>query len=121
MISEESRLVVADNTGARTVQCIRILGHQRRYARVGEIIQVTVKEARPNGMVSKGDVCRAVIVRTKSPVRRQDGSYLSFDQNAAVIIDELDNPQGSRIFGPVVRELREKRFMKLISLAPEVL
>ncbi|AKJ64947.1 50S ribosomal protein L14 [Kiritimatiella glycovorans] len=121
MISEQSRLQVADNTGARSVQCIRILGHPRRYAKVGEIIRVTVKEAQPDGMLKKGALGLAVIVRTKSPVRRPDGSYLSFDHNAVVMIDENNNPRGTRIFGPIARELREQNFMKLVSLAPEVL
>lgn len=121
MINVESRLQVADNTGARVVQCIRILGTKRRFARVGEVIRVTVKEAQPDGTIKKGQTCKAVIVRTKSPIRRADGSTLSFDTNAAVIIDDNDNPRGTRIFGPVARELRENNFMKLVSLAPEVL
>lgn len=121
MIQVQSRLNVADNTGARSVQCIRVLKTKRSFARVGEIIKVTVKEAQPNGVVKKGDVCEAVVVRTKAPIRRKDGSVLRFDHNAAVIIDAANNPRGTRIFGPVARELREGSFMKVISLAPEVL
>ena len=101
--------------------CIRILGTKRKFARVGEVIRVTVKEAQPNGVVKKGDVVKAVIVRTKSAIRRDDGSFLRFDSNAAVIVDEKGNPVGTRIFGPVARELREADFMKVVSLAPEVL
>jgi large subunit ribosomal protein L14 len=122
MIQAESRLKVADNSGARQVLCIKVLGgSKRRYARVGDIIVVTVKEAVPNGAVKKGDVVRAVVVRTKKEVRRPDGSYIKFDDNAAVIIDAQGNPRGTRIFGPVARELRDKRYMKIVSLAPEVL
>jgi len=121
MICQESSLLVADNTGARRVKCIRVLGQGKRFGRVGDIIRVTVKEAQPAGIVKKGEVHRAVIVRTKSGVRRQDGSLLRFDHNAVVIIDDQQNPRGTRIFGPVARELREKNFMKLVSLAPEVL
>ncbi len=121
MILEQTRLKVADNSGARSVMCIRILGTKRKFARVGEVIRVTVKEAQPNGTVKKGELCRAVIVRTKSSIRRQDGSYLRFDSNAAVIIDEKGNPVGTRIFGPVARELRDADYMKVVSLAPEVL
>ncbi len=121
MIAQETRLEVADNTGARTVLCIRILGHRRRYARIGDVIRVAIKEAQPNGMVKKGDVQKAVIVRTKAPIRREDGSCLRFDNNAVVLIDDNQNPRGTRIFGPVARELREKNFMKVISLAPEVI
>jgi len=121
MISTETRLNVADNSGARSVQCIRVLGTKRRFARVGEMIKVTVKEAQPVGVVKKGEVCEAVVVRTKAPIRRGDGSVLRFDSNAAVIIDASKNPRGTRIFGPVARELREKNFMKVVSLAPEVL
>lgn len=121
MISEESSLVVADNTGARRAKCFRILGHPRRYARVGDVIKVAVKEAQPAGLVRKGQVCTAVIVRTVHPVARPDGSYLRFDNNAVVLIDASGNPLGSRIFGPVARELRDKNYMKIVSLAPEVL
>lgn len=122
MIQAESRLKVADNSGARQVLCIKVLGgSKRRYARVGDIIVVTVKEAIPNGAVKKGEVVRAVVVRCKKEVRRPDGSYIKFDDNAAVIIDNQGNPRGTRIFGPVARELRDKRYMKIVSLAPEVL
>jgi large subunit ribosomal protein L14 len=122
MIQAETRLKVADNSGARQVLCIKVLGgSKRRYARVGDVIVVTVKEAIPNGAVKKGDVVRAVVVRCKKEVRRSDGSYIKFDDNAAVIIDNAGNPRGTRIFGPVARELRDKRYMKIVSLAPEVL
>lgn len=122
MIQSESRMRVADNTGAREVLCIKVLGGSRkRYARVGDIIVATVKEAIPGGVVKKGEVVKAVIVRTEKEYRRPDGSYIAFDDNAAVIIDRTNNPRGTRIFGPVARELREKNFMKIISLAPEVL
>lgn len=121
MICEETDLVVADNSGAKRVRCFRVLGQRKRYAHVGDIIRVSVKEAQPNGMVKKGDVCLALIVRTKHPTRREDGSHVRFDNNACVIIDANKNPIGSRIFGPVARELRDKNFMKVISLAPEVL
>ncbi len=121
MIQVQSRLKVADNTGARSLQCIRVMKTKRDFARVGEMIKVTVKEAQPNGMVKKGDVCEAVIVRTAAPIRRKDGSILRFDSNAAVIVDANRNPRGTRIFGPVARELRDGNFMKLVSLAPEVL
>ncbi|ACL68888.1 50S ribosomal protein L14 [Halothermothrix orenii] len=122
MIQAESRLRVADNTGARELLCIRVLGGSRkRYAGVGDIIVATVKEAIPDGMVKKGEVVKAVVVRTKKETRRPDGSYIKFDENAAVLIDKANNPRGTRIFGPVARELREKNFMKIISLAPEVL
>jgi large subunit ribosomal protein L14 len=122
MIQSESRLKVADNSGARQVLCIRVLGGtRRRYARLGDVFIATVKEAIPNGNVKKGDVVRAVVVRTKKEIRRQDGSYIKFDDNAAVIIDNQGNPRGTRIFGPVARELRDKRYMKIVSLAPEVL
>lgn len=121
MICQESSLEVADNTGARRVVCIRILGHPRRYAHVGDLIKVTVKEAQPTGMVKKGTVHKAVIVRTRNNIRREDGSVLKFDTNAVVIVDDQNNPRGTRIFGPVARELRDKNFMKVISLAPEVL
>ena len=122
MIQQESRLRVADNTGAREILCIRIRGgSSRRYARVGDTIVATVKHATPNGSVKKGEVVTAVVVRTKKAFAREDGTYIAFDENAAVIIDAGQNPRGTRIFGPVGRELREKRFMKIVSLAPEVL
>ena len=122
MIQEETVLTVADNTGARKVKCFRILGGtKRRYASVGDIVVVSVKQAIPNSPVKKGSVQRAVIVRTKKPVRRQDGTYIRFDDNAAVILDERYEPKGTRIFGPVARELREREYMKIVSLAPEVL
>jgi large subunit ribosomal protein L14 len=122
MIQEYSRLIVADNTGAKKVTCIRVLGGtRRRYGRIGDIIVVTVKTAIPGGSVRKGEVSKAVIVRTKKETRRQDGSYIRFDENAAVLINEQNEPRGTRIFGPVARELREKQFMKIVSLAPEVL
>ena len=122
MIQAETRLKVADNSGARQVLCIKVLGgSKRRYARVGDVIVVTVKEAIPNGAVKKGDVVRAVVVRCKKEVRRSDGSYIKFDDNAAVIIDNQGNPRGTGIFGPVARELRDKRYMKIVSLAPEVI
>ena len=122
MIQQESRLKVADNTGAKEVLCIRVLGGSgRRYAGIGDIIVCTVKDAIPGGNVKKGDVVRAVVVRTVKSRRRPDGSYIRFDENAAVIIRDGGDPRGTRIFGPVGRELREKRFMKIISLAPEVL
>ncbi|MBN2164255.1 MAG: 50S ribosomal protein L14 [Pontiellaceae bacterium] len=121
MIQEQTRLKVADNSGARSVMCIRILGTKSRVARVGDVIRVAVKEAQPNGVVKKGDVLKAVVVRTKSTIRRADGSCLRFDSNAAVIIDDNKNPRGTRIFGPVAREIRDAGFMKVVSLAPEVL
>ena len=122
MIQQESRLRVADNTGARELLCIRVMGgSKRRYARVGDVIVCTVKDAIPGGNVKKGDVVKAVIVRTTKERRRPDGSYIKFDENAAVILRQDGEPRGTRIFGPVGRELREKRFMKIISLAPEVL
>lgn len=123
MIQHRSILKVADNTGAKKIMCIRVLGgYKKRYARVGDIITATVKEAQPYGMVKKGDIVYAVIVRTKKEVRRPDGSYLRFSDNAAVIIDKkTKEPKGTRIFGPVARELRDKGFNKIISLAPEVL
>lgn len=122
MIQQESRLKVADNSGARQLLCIRVLGGtRRRYARVGDVIIATVKEAIPNGTVKKGDVVKAVVVRTKQPSRRPDGSYIRFDENAGVVIDAAGNPRGTRIFGPVARELRDKKYMKIVSLAPEVL
>ena len=122
MIQQESRLKVADNTGAREILCIRVLGgSKRRYAQVGDVIIATVKSAAPGGVVKKGDVVRAVVVRTRKTYGRPDGSYIRFDENAAVIINEQGNPRGTRIFGPVARELREKDFMKIVSLAHEVL
>ena len=122
MIQQESRLNIADNSGAREILTIKVLGGtRRRYANIGDIIVATVKSATPGGTVKKGDVVKAVIVRTKSGLRRPDGSYIKFDDNAAVIIKEDKTPRGTRIFGPVARELREKDFMKIISLAPEVL
>ncbi len=122
MIQVESRLRVADNTGAREILCIRIRGgSQRRYATVGDVIVGTVKVATPGGSVKKGEVVRAVIVRTKKEFGRKDGTYIAFDENAAVLIDNQNNPRGTRIFGPVARELRDRNFMKIVSLAPEVL
>ncbi len=122
MIQEETNLVVADNSGAKKVRCIRVLGGSgRKYASVGDLIVVAVKAAIPNGTVKKGEVSRAVIVRTKKEVRRKDGSYIRFDENAAVLLNNQNEPKGTRIFGPVARELREKQFMKIVSLAPEVL
>ena len=122
MIQQESRLRIADNTGARTLPCIRVMGgSHRRYARVGDIIVGTVKSATPQGAVKKGEVVRAVVVRTKKPQGRDDGTSIAFDENAAVIIDAQRNPRGTRIFGPVARELRDRNFMKIVSLAPEVI
>ena len=122
MIQQESRLNVADNSGAREILTIKVLGGtRRRYAKIGDIIVATVKSATPGGTVKKGDVVKAVIVRTKSGLRRADGSYIKFDDNAAVIIKEDKTPRGTRIFGPVARELREKDYLKILSLAPEVL
>ena len=122
MIQQESRLKVADNTGARELLTIRVLGGStRRYARIGDVIVATVKDATPGGVVKKGDVVKAVVVRTVKETRRKDGSYIRFDENAAVVINEDGNPKGTRIFGPVARELRDKQFMKIVSLAPEVL
>lgn len=122
MIQQESRLKVADNTGAKEILCIRVLGgSKRRYAHVGDVIVATVKDATPGGVVKKGEVVRAVVVRTKKEIRRKDGSYIRFDQNAAVILKDDGTPRGTRIFGPVARELREKKYMKILSLAPEVL
>ena len=122
MIQQETRCKVADNTGAKEVLCIRVLGGSgRRYARVGDIIVGSVKDALPGGAVKKGEVVKAVVVRTAKEKRRPDGSYIKFDDNAVVLINEQRNPRGTRIFGPVARELRDKRFMKIISLAPEVL
>ena len=122
MIQQESRLKVADNTGAKEILCIRVLGgSSRRYAGIGDVIVATVKDAIPGGNVKRGEVVKAVVVRTVKERRRADGSYIRFDENAAVIIKPDNDPRGTRIFGPVGRELREKRFMKIISLAPEVL
>ncbi|HHU69489.1 MAG TPA: 50S ribosomal protein L14 [Thermoanaerobacterales bacterium] len=122
MIQVQTRLTVADNSGAKEIMCIGILGGSgRKYATVGDIIVASVKNAIPGGVVKKGDVIRAVVVRTKKGLRRSDGSHIRFDDNAAVIVDNAKNPKGTRIFGPVARELREKDFMKIISLAPEVL
>ncbi|MDO4424543.1 MAG: 50S ribosomal protein L14 [Planctomycetia bacterium] len=122
MIQQQSRLNVGDNTGAKQIMCIRVLGGSfRRYANIGDIIVASVKSATPGGQVKKGDVVKAVVVRSKKGLRRPDGSYIRFDENAAVIIKEDKTPRGTRIFGPVARELRDKDFMKIISLAPEVL
>lgn len=122
MIQVETMLTVADNTGARRLLCIRVLGGAlRRYASVGDVIICSVKEANPGGVVKKGDVVKAVVVRTKKEVRRPDGSYIKFDENAAVVIKDDQSPRGTRIFGPVARELRDRDFMKIVSLAPEVL
>ena len=122
MLQHMSRAMVADNTGAKEVMCIKVLGgSKRRYARVGDIMVVTVKEAAPRGVVQKKSVERAVVVRQTSPIRRKDGSILRFDENAVVIINEGGQPKGTRVFGPVARELRDKQFMKIVSLAPEVL
>ena len=122
MVQQQSRLKVADNTGAKEIMCIRCLGgSHRKYAEIGDIIIASVKSATPGGVVKKGEVVRAVVVRSKKGVRRADGSYLKFDENAAVIIREDGTPKGTRIFGPVARELREKEYMKILSLAPEVI
>lgn len=122
MIQQETRLKVDDNSGAREIQCIKVLGGSgRKFANIGDVIVASVKEATPGGVVKKGDVVRAVVVRTKSGVRRSDGSYIRFDENAAVIIRDDKSPRGTRIFGPVARELRDHQYMKIISLAPEVL
>jgi large subunit ribosomal protein L14 len=122
MIQQESRLVVADNTGAKELLCIRVLGgSKRRYGRIGDVIVASVKSAVPGASVKKGDVVRAVVVRTAKEMRRPDGTYIKFDDNAAVLVNEQMNPRGTRIFGPVGRELREKKFMKIVSLAPEVI
>ena len=122
MIQMQTYLKVADNTGAKELMCIRVLGGtRRRYASIGDVIVATVKDATPGGVVKKGDVVKAVVVRTVNSTRRKDGSYIRFDENAAVIIKDDKNPKGTRIFGPVARELREKQFMKIVSLAPEVL
>jgi len=121
MLQIRSSIDVADNTGAKVAWTIGVLGRNQRYAAVGDVIKVHIKEAAPDGTVKKGDVCNAVVVRTRQPIRRSDGSYLRFDGNAVVIINPEGEPKGTRIFGPVARELREKKFMKIISLAPEVI
>lgn len=122
MIQQESELEVADNSGAKVIKCFKVIGgSKRRYAGVGDIIVASVKEAAPNGSAKKGDVVKAVIVRTKKPINRNDGSKLKFDTNAAVIIDEKKNPRGTRIFGPIAREVRDNGFVKIASLAPEVI
>ena len=122
MIQAETRLKVADNTGAREILCIRVKGgSRRRYAGIGDVIVGTVKSATPQGSVKKGEVVQAVVVRTRKELGRRDGTYIAFDENAAVLIDAANNPRGTRIFGPVARELRERNFMKIVSLAPEVL
>ena len=122
MVQMQSYLKVADNTGAKEIMCIRVLGGStRRYASIGDVIVATVKDATPGGVVKKGDVVKAVVVRTVKGTRRKDGSYIRFDENAAVIIRDDKNPRGTRIFGPVARELRDKQFMRIVSLAPEVL
>ncbi len=122
MIQQESRLKVADNSGAREVLCIKVLGGtRRRYASIGDVIVATVKDANPGAAVKKGDVVKCVVVRVKKEIRRPDGSYIRFDENAAVLINEQSQPRGTRIFGPVGRELRDKKFMRIVSLAPEVL
>ena len=122
MIQQESRLKVADNSGAREILCIKVLGGtRRRYASIGDVIVATVKDANPGAAVKKGDVVKCVVVRVKKEIRRADGSYIRFDENAAVLINEQSQPRGTRIFGPVGRELRDKKFMRIVSLAPEVL
>tara|TARA_Y100001936_G_scaffold133982_1_gene130970 strand:+ start:899 stop:1267 length:369 start_codon:yes stop_codon:yes gene_type:complete len=122
MIQQETRLRVADNSGAKEVLCIKVLGGTRKkYAKLGDLIIVTIKKAIPGGVVKKGEVTKAVIVRTKKELRRKDGSYIRFDDNAAVLVNDQKEPQGTRVFGPVARELREKKFMKILSLAPEVI
>ncbi|MBQ7252009.1 MAG: 50S ribosomal protein L14 [Kiritimatiellae bacterium] len=121
MIQMETEMGVADNTGARLVKCVKVLGQRKTVARIGDVIRVSVREAQPGGMVKKGEVLRAIIVRTAAPIRRPDGSSIRFDHNAVVIVDDQKNPRGSRIFGPVARELRDLNYMKIISLAPEVL
>ncbi len=122
MIQEETNLIVADNSGAKKVRCIRVLGgHDRRYAGLGDLIVVSVKQAIPGAEVKKGDVSKAVVVRTKKEYKRPDGTFIRFDENAAVLLNQQGEPRGTRIFGPVARELRDKQFMKIVSLAPEVL
>ena len=122
MVQEETKLIVADNSGAKKIKTIRVLGgHGKKYASIGDLVVVSVKTALPNSAVKKGEVCRAVIVRTKKEIKRKDGSCIRFDDNAAVILTATGEPKGTRIFGPVARELREKNYMKIVSLAPEVL
>jgi len=122
MIQLQTELNVADNTGAKKIMCIKVLGGSgRRYARIGDVIVASVKKTMPSGEMAKGQIVKAVVVRTKKEIRRKDGSYIKFDENAGVLIDGVGNPRGTRIFGPVTRELREKNFMKIVSLAPEVL
>ena len=122
MIQLQTELNVADNTGAKKIMCIKVLGGSgRRYARIGDVIVASVKKTMPSGEMAKGQIVKAVVVRTKKEIRRKDGSYIKFDENAGVLIDGTGNPRGTRIFGPVTRELREKNFMKIVSLAPEVL
>ena len=122
MIQQESRLKIADNSGAKEVLCIRVLGGtKKRYASLGDKIVVTIKNALPNGNIKKGSVANAVVVRTKKEIKRKDGSYIRFEDNAAILLNENDEPRGTRVFGPVARELRQKKFMKIVSLAPEVL
>tara|TARA_Y100000817_G_scaffold43125_1_gene29736 strand:+ start:1928 stop:2296 length:369 start_codon:yes stop_codon:yes gene_type:complete len=122
MIQQESRLKIADNSGAKEVLCIRVLGGtKKRYASLGDRIVVTIKNALPNGNIKKGSVSNAVVVRTKKEIKRKDGSYIRFEDNAAILLNENDEPRGTRVFGPVARELRQKKFMKIVSLAPEVL
>ena len=120
MLQELSNLVVADNTGAKRAMCFRILGQRKEYAHLGDFIRVAIKEASPTGAVKKGSVATAVVIRTGNPIRREDGSMVHFDQNACVLVDSKLNPLGTRIFGPVARELREKNYMKILSMAPEV-
>jgi len=121
MIQQETSLEIADNSGAKRVVTIRVLGQRKQYAGVGDLITASVKEASPGGLVKKGEIVKVVVVRTAAPIRRPDGSYLRFDRNSGVILDDALNPRGTRVFGPVARELREKNFMKIVSLAPEVL
>ena len=121
MVQPQTNLEIADNSGAKRVMTITVLGQSKRYASVGDVITATVKEATPDGLVKKGEVVKVVVVRTVAPIRRKDGSYLRFDRNSGVIIDENKNPRGTRVFGPIARELRDKKFMKIVSLAPEVL
>ncbi len=121
MIAEQTDLVVADNSGARRVRCFRVLGQRKKYARIGDMVKVSVKEAQPGGLVKAGQVCTALIVRTKHAIRRKDGSSVRFDNNAVVLVDESRNPIGSRVLGPVARELRDMNYAKVISLAPEAL
>ena len=121
MIQPQTSLLIADNSGAKRVVTITVLGQKKQYASVGDVITATVKEASPDGVVKKGEVVKVVVVRSAASIRRNDGSYLRFDRNAGVVIDENKNPRGTRVFGPVARELRDKKFMKIVSLAPEVL